>query len=80
MRPRMWTESIVPMYYCFGTNKKAIRNFANIFNTSDQPVDKNTPSCIYADYLCIATQDAPFKNNESTMREAAHSKHNIPGR
>ena len=35
-----------------------------------QPVNKNTRSFIYADDLCIATQDALFEKTESTLSDA----------
>ena len=38
----------------------------NIY-TSDQPIHKDTRSFIYADDLCIATQDASFEKTESTL-------------
>ena len=41
----------------------------NIY-TNDQPVHKNTRNCIYADDLCIATQDASFEKAESTLSHA----------
>ena len=37
--------------------------------TNDQQVLKNTRSFIYADDLCIATQDAIFKKTESTVSD-----------
>ena len=37
----------------------------NIY-TNDQPIHKDTRSFIYADDLCIATQDASFEKTEST--------------
>ena len=38
----------------------------NIY-TNDQPIHKDTRSFIYADDLCIATQDASFEKTESTL-------------
>ena len=35
--------------------------------TNDQPIHKDTRSFIYADDLCIATQDASFEKTESTL-------------
>ena len=44
----------------------------NIY-TNDQPIHKDTRSFIYADYLCIATQDASFEKTESTLSAALDS-------
>ena len=44
----------------------------NIY-TNDQPIHKDTRSFIYADDLCIATQDASFENTESTLSAALDS-------
>ena len=41
----------------------------NIY-TNDQPIHKDTRSFIYADDLCIATQDASFEKTESTLSAA----------
>ena len=38
----------------------------NIY-TNDQPIHKDTRSFIYADDLCIATQDASFEKTESAL-------------
>ena len=38
----------------------------NIY-TNDQPIHKDTRSFIYADDLCIATQDASFENQPSAQ-------------
>ena len=47
----------------------------NIY-TNDQPIHKDTRSFIYADDLCIATQDASFEKTESTL-SAANRQLNI---
>ena len=44
----------------------------NIY-TNDQPIHKDTRSFIYADDLCIATQDASFEKTESTLSAALDS-------
>ena len=44
----------------------------NIY-TNDQPIHKDTQSFIYADDLCIATQDASFEKTESTLSAALDS-------
>ena len=44
----------------------------NIY-THDQPIHKDTRSFIYADDLCIATQDASFEKTESTLSTALDS-------
>ena len=44
----------------------------NIY-TNDQPIHKDTRSFIYADDLCIATQDASFEKTESTLNAALDS-------
>ena len=46
-----------------------------LFNihTNDQPIHKDTRSFIYADDLCIATQDASFEKTESTLNAALDS-------
>ena len=44
----------------------------NIY-TNDQPIHKDTRSFIYADNLCIATQDASFEKTESTLSAALDS-------
>ena len=44
----------------------------NIY-TNDQPLHKDTRSFIYADDLCIATQDASFEKTESTLSAALDS-------
>ena len=44
----------------------------NIY-TNDQPIHKDTRSFIYADDLCIATQDASFEKTESTLSAALYS-------
>ena len=41
----------------------------NIY-TNDQPIHKATRSLIYADDLCITTQDASFEKTESTLSTA----------
>ena len=41
----------------------------NIY-TNDQPIHKDTRSFIYADDLCIATQDTSFEKIESTLSAA----------
>ena len=41
----------------------------NIY-TNDQPIHKDTRSFIYADELCIVTQDASFEKTESTLSAA----------
>ena len=41
--------------------------------TNDQPIHKDTRSFIYADDLCIATQDASFEKTESTLSAALDS-------
>ena len=41
----------------------------NIY-TNDQPVHEGTRSFIYADDLCIATQDTTFEKTESTLNDA----------
>ena len=44
----------------------------NIY-TNDQPIHKDTRSFIYADELCIVTQDASFEKTESTLSAALDS-------
>ena len=44
----------------------------NIY-TNDQPIHKDTRSFIYADDLCISTQDASFEKTESTLSAALDS-------
>ena len=44
----------------------------NIY-TNDQPIHKDTRSFIYADDLCIATQDASFEKTKSTLSAALDS-------
>ena len=44
----------------------------NIY-TNDQPIHMDTRSFIYADDLCIATQDASFEKTESTLSAALDS-------
>ena len=44
----------------------------NIY-TNDQPIHKDTRSFIYADDLCIATQDASFEKTESTLSASLDS-------
>ena len=44
----------------------------NIY-TNDQPIHKDTRSFIYADDLCIATQDASFEKTETTLSAALDS-------
>ena len=44
----------------------------NIY-TNDQPIQKDTRSFIYADDLCIATQDTSFEKTESTLSAALDS-------
>ena len=47
----------------------------NIY-TNDQPIHKDTRSFIYADDLCIATQDASFEKTESTLSIRQHYEKN----
>ena len=44
----------------------------NIY-TNDQPIHKDTRNFIYADDLCIATQDSSFEKTESTLSAALDS-------
>ena len=44
----------------------------NIYSNG-QPIHKDTRSFIYADDLCIATQDASFEQSESTLSAALDS-------
>ena len=42
-------------------------------HTNDQPIHKDTRSFIYADDLCIVTQNASFEKTESTLSAALDS-------